>query len=81
MPWLGSLRENFAQSSAAHERMQFVLVDALLLGCGASVVCEQLLGVHRPLSVATHELAKQYRARGNTLDFDDAVVAAAAASR
>ena len=65
----------------AHKRMQLVLVDALLLGGGAAVVREQLLGVHRPLPVATHELAKQYRARGDALDFDDAVVAAAAASR
>ena len=38
-------------------------------------------GVHRPLSVAPHELAEQYWARGDALDFDNAVVAAAAASR
>ena len=66
---------------AAHERMQLVLVDALLLGGGAAVVCEQLLWIHRPLSVAPHELAEEYRARGDALDLDDAVVAAAAASR
>ena len=66
---------------AAHERVQFVLVDALLLGGGAAVVCEQFLGVHRPLPVAPHELAKQYRAHGDALDLDDAVIAAAAASR
>ena len=65
---------------AAHERVQLILVDALLLGGGAAIVCEQLLGVHCPLSVATHELAEQYRACGDVLDFDDAVVAAAAAS-
>ena len=35
---------------AAHERAQFVLVDTLLLGGGAAVVGEQLLGVHRPPS-------------------------------
>lgn len=52
---------------AAHERVQFVLVDALLLRSGAAVVCEQLLRVQRPLSVASHELAKQYRARGDAL--------------
>ena len=66
---------------AAHERVQLVLVDALLLGGGAAVVCEQFLGVHRPLPVAPHELAKQYRAHGDALDLDDAVIAAAAASR
>ena len=66
---------------AAHERVQFVLVDALLLGGGAAVVREQLLGVHRPLAVAPHELAEQYRAHGDALDLDDAVIAAAAASR
>lgn len=65
---------------ASHERVQLVLVDALLLGGGAAVVDEQLLGVHRPLSVAPHELAEQYRARGDALDLNDAVVAAAAAS-
>ena len=81
MPWLDSLRKDIAQSSAAHERVQLVLAGALLLGGGAAVVCEQLLGVHRPLSVATHELAEQYRARGDALDLDDAVVAAAATSR
>ena len=47
---------------------------------GAAVVCEQLLWIYRPLSVAPHELAEQYRARGDALDLDDAVVAAAAAS-
>ena len=66
---------------AAHERVQLVLVDTLLLGGETAIVREQLLGVHRPLPVASHELAKQYRARGDALDLDDAVVAAAAASR
>ena len=66
---------------AAHERVQLVLVDTLLLGGETAIVHEQLLGVHRPLPVASHELAKQYRARGDALDLDDAVVAAAAASR
>lgn len=61
--------------------MQLILMDALLLEGGAAVVCEQLLGVHRPLSVAPHELAEQYRTRGDALDLDDAVVAAAATSR
>lgn len=65
---------------AAHERVQLVLVDTLLLGGETAIVREQLLGVHRPLSVAPHELAEQYRARGDALDLDDAVVAAAAAS-
>lgn len=55
-------------------------MDELLLGGGAAVVDEQLLGVHHPLSIAPHELAEQYRARGDALDLDDAVVAAAAAS-
>lgn len=59
---------------------ELVLVDELLLGGGAAVVDEQLLGVHHPLSIAPHELAEQYRARGDALDLDDAVVAAAAAS-
>lgn len=66
---------------AAHERVQLVLVDTLLLGGGAAVVCEQFLGVYHPLAVAPHELAEQYRARGDALDLDDAVVAAMAASR
>ena len=47
-----------------------------------SLESAQLLGVHHPpLPVAPHELAEQYRARGDALDLDDAVVAAAAASR
>lgn len=66
---------------AAHERVQLVLVDTLLLGGGTAIVREQLLGIHRPLPVAPHELAEQYRTRGDALDLDDAVVAAAAASR
>ena len=81
VPWLGSLRNDIAQSSMLRMSECSVLVDALLLGGGAAVVCEQFLGVHRPLSVAPHELAEQYRARGDALDLDDAVVAAAAASR
>lgn len=32
-------------------------------------------------AVASHELTEQYQARGDALDFDDAVVAAATASR
>lgn len=66
---------------AAHERVQLVLVDTLLLGGETAIVREQLLGVHRPLSVAPHGLAEQYRARGDALDLDDTVIAAAAASR
>ena len=50
--------------------MQLILMDALLLGSGAAIVCEQLLGVHRPFTVAPHELAEQYRTRGDTLDLD-----------
>ena len=61
--------------------MQLILMDALLLRSGAAVVCEQFLGVYHPLAVAPHKLAEQYRTRGDALDFDDAVVAAAAASR
>ncbi|WP_418239871.1 hypothetical protein [Ellagibacter isourolithinifaciens] len=38
-------------------------------------------GFIAPLSVTPHELAEQYRTRGDALDLDDAVVAAAAASR
>ena len=66
---------------AAHERMRLILMDALLLRSGAAIVCEQFLGAHRPLSVAPHKLAEQYRASGDTLDLDDAIVAGAAASR
>ena len=66
---------------AVHERVQLVLVDTLLLRSGTAVVGEQFLRVHRPLPVAPHELAKQYRARGDALDLDDAVVAAATVSR
>ena len=81
VPWLGSLKNGYRPVQyAAHERVQLVLVDALLLGGGTAVVCEQLLGVHRPLSVAPHEMAEQYRTCSDALDFDDAVVAAAAAS-
>ena len=61
--------------------MQLILMDALLLRSGTTIVCEQFLGVYHPLAVAPHELAEQYRTRGDALDLDDAVVAAAAASR
>lgn len=84
MPWLDSLRKDIAQSSMLRMSeciSSSFLVDTLLLGGGGTVVREQLLGVHRPLPVAPHELAKQYRAHGDALDLDDAVIAAAAASR